>query len=451
MAKTKYGHLVKTMPVNEGPGGANAQELIWMFGKDLENFSLNFALGRYEETSVWHPWAGPHVHPTYDECLIFFGHDPKSLGYLGAEIEIALGKEQEKHMFKVPTVVTVPKGLPHLPLVVKNISPSPPTLLYLFPPTALKERGKRKSFREAQPLLYNYFPLSFEGEGDTGGEVDNIMKTVETIADLKSSRAKLAEPVGFVPTMGYLHEGHLALVRQARAENPSVVVSIFVNPTQFGPHEDFKRYPRHPQRDLALLEKEGVDLVFMPSVDEIYPPEFNSWVEVGKVAEKLEGASRPGHFRGVATVVARLFNLVQPNKTYFGQKDAQQLIVIRKMVADLDMNLEVVAVPTVREADGLAMSSRNTYLNPEERKQAAVLYQALTLAQKLYAEGEKDAKTIRQKMTDLIQKQPLADIDYISIADAETLDELDEVRPPALVSLAVKIGRTRLIDNVVVG
>jgi len=277
------------------------------------------------------------------------------------------------------------------------------------------------------------------------------MKVVETIADLKSLRPRLAEPVGFVPTMGYLHQGHLALVRQARAENVSVVVSIFVNPTQFGPHEDFARYPRDPQRDLALLEKEGTDTVFIPSADEMYPPRFNSWVEVGKVAERLEGAARPGHFRGVATVVAKLFNIVQPDRAYFGQKDAQQLIVIKKMASDLDMNLEVVAVPTVREPDGLAMSSRNTYLNPEERKQAVVLYQALTLAQKLWSEGGKDAKAIRQQMTDLIQKQPLADIDYISIADAETLDELDRVKPPALVSLAVKIGKTRLIDNVVVG
>jgi pantoate--beta-alanine ligase len=277
------------------------------------------------------------------------------------------------------------------------------------------------------------------------------VKVLKTINEIKKLRLKLPEPVGFVPTMGYLHEGHLALVRQARAESSSVVVSIFVNPTQFGPQEDFKQYPRDPQRDLAMLEKERVDIVFMPPVDEMYPPQFSSWVEVGKVAERLEGASRPAHFRGVATVVAKLFNLVQPDRAYFGQKDAQQLVVIKKMVADLDMNLEVVAVPTVREPDGLAMSSRNTYLNPEERKQAVVLYQALTLAQKLWSQGEKDAQTIRQQMADLIQKQPLARIDYISIADAETLDELDKVKPPALVSLAVKIGRTRLIDNVVVG
>jgi len=277
------------------------------------------------------------------------------------------------------------------------------------------------------------------------------MKVVETIADLRRLRLKLPEPVGFVPTMGYLHEGHLILVRRAKAENSSVIVSIFVNPTQFGPQEDFSRYPRDPKRDLAMLEKEKVDIVFIPSVVEMYPPQFSSWVEVGKISERLEGASRPGHFRGVATVVAKLFNIVQPDRAYFGQKDAQQLVVIKKMVADLNMNLEVVAVPTVREPDGLAMSSRNIYLKPEERKAAVVLYQALTLAQKLFSQGEKDAQAIRQKMTGLIQKQPLANIEYISIADAETLDELDIVKPPALVSLAVKIGRTRLIDNVVLG
>jgi pantoate--beta-alanine ligase len=277
------------------------------------------------------------------------------------------------------------------------------------------------------------------------------MEVSKTVAEIKELRGKLTAPVGFVPTMGYLHEGHLVLVRQARAENASVVVSIFVNPTQFGPREDFKEYPRDPQRDLALLEKEGVDVVFMPSVDEVYPPGFNSWVEVGKIAQRLEGASRPGHFRGVATVVARLFNIVQPDRAYFGQKDAQQLLVVKNMVAELNMKLEVIGVPTVREPEGLAMSSRNTYLNPEERKAALVLYQSLMLAQRLYSEGEKDAEAIRQQMRELIQKQPLAEIDYISIADAETLDELDEVKPPVLVSLAVKIGKTRLIDNVVVG
>ena len=275
------------------------------------------------------------------------------------------------------------------------------------------------------------------------------MKVIETIGVMKRVRPELAEPVGFIPTMGYLHEGHLALVRQARAENLSVVVSIFVNPTQFGPQEDFDKYPRDPEHDLVLLEKEKTDVVFMPSVAEMYPPQFNSWVEVGKVAERLEGASRPGHFRGVTTVVAKLFNIVQPTKAYFGQKDAQQLVVIKKMVADLNMNLEIVTVHTVREPNGMAMSSRNAYLNHKELKAAVILYQALTLAQQLWSQGEIDAQTICQEMTALIQKQPLANIDYISIADAETLDELDTVNPPALVSLAVKIGKTRLIDNVV--
>jgi len=275
------------------------------------------------------------------------------------------------------------------------------------------------------------------------------MKVIKTIDDMRRLRQQVTAPVGFVPTMGYLHEGHLSLVRQARAETSLVVVSIFVNPTQFGPGEDYKTYPRDTQRDLAMLEKEGTDAIFMPSPAEMYPPQFNSWVEVVKVTERLEGASRSGHFRGVTTVVAKLFNIVQPTRAYFGQKDAQQAIVIRKMVTDLDMDLEVVIAPTVREPDGLAMSSRNTYLSPEERQEATVLYQALSLAQRLWSQGEKDAGRLRQEMTALIQKQPLAAIDYVSVADAETLDEQDTVSPSALVSLSVKIGSTRLIDNVV--
>jgi len=277
------------------------------------------------------------------------------------------------------------------------------------------------------------------------------MKVVEKIADMRRLRRRLTEPVGFVPTMGFLHEGHLSLVRQAGVENPSVVVSIFVNPTQFGPHEDFKSYPRDTKRDLALLEKEGTDVVFIPPVAEMYPEQFDSWVEVGKVTERLEGACRPSHFRGVTTVCAKLFDIVQPTKAYFGQKDAQQAVVIKTMVVDLDMNLEVVTLPTVREPDGLAMSSRNTYLNPEERKAALVLSQALNLAQQLYTRGERDAERLRREMIALIQKQPLAEIDYVSVAHAETLDELDRAEPPAVVSLAVKIGKTRLIDNIVLG
>ncbi|HEY92212.1 MAG TPA: pantoate--beta-alanine ligase [Dehalococcoidia bacterium] len=275
------------------------------------------------------------------------------------------------------------------------------------------------------------------------------MKVVETIGAMKRVRLELTEPVGFVPTMGYLHEGHLALVRQARAENPSVVVSIFINPTQFGPKEDFDKYPRDPEHDLALLEKEKTDIVFMPSEVKIYPPQFSSWVEVRKVTERLEGASRPGHFRGVTTVVAKLFNIVQPTKAYFGQKDAQQLVVIKKMVADLNMNLEIVTIPTVREPNGMAMSSRNAYLNPEQRQAATVLYKAISLAQRLWLRGGRDAEHMRQEMITLMKKEPLASIDYVSVADAKTLDELDTINPPALVSLAVKIGKTRLIDNVV--
>jgi|TARA_B100001971_G_C17912731_1_gene393683 pantoate--beta-alanine ligase len=198
-----------------------------------------------------------------------------------------------------------------------------------------------------------------------------------------------------------------------------------------------------------MLEKEKTDLVFMPSVAEMYPPNFNSWVEVDKITARLEGVSRPGHFRGVTTVVAKLFNIVQPNRAYFGQKDAQQTLVIKKMVADLNMNLDVITCPTVREPDGLAMSSRNSYLTSEERQAATIVPQALNLASQLWSEGEKDADKIRQGMTDLIRQQPLAAIDYVSIADTETLEELDQVKPPALVSLAVKIGKPRLLDNVV--
>jgi len=275
------------------------------------------------------------------------------------------------------------------------------------------------------------------------------MKVIEKIDDMKRLRLKLIQPVGFVPTMGYLHEGHLSLVRQAKLENSSVVVSIFVNPTQFGPQEDFAKYPRNLEHDLTLLEKERVDVVFMPSAEEMYPSQFDSWVEVDKLTQRLEGACRPGHFRGVTTVCAKLFNITQPAKAYFGQKDAQQAIVIRKMVADLNMNLEIVTLPTVREPDGLALSSRNTYLSPEERRAATVLYRALTLAQELWSWGEKEAERLRQEMTALIKKEQLATIDYVSITNTETLDELNTVKSPALVSLAVRIGSTRLIDNIV--
>jgi pantoate--beta-alanine ligase len=274
------------------------------------------------------------------------------------------------------------------------------------------------------------------------------MKVIEKIAEMRKTRQRLAEPVGFVPTMGYLHEGHLTLVKRAREENESVVVSIFVNPTQFGPKEDFKSYPRDTERDLKML-KPLTDIVFMPSSPEIYPEDFDTWVVPGTVAERLEGAARPGHFRGVNTVVAKLFNIVQPTRAYFGQKDAQQLAVIKKMVTDLNMNLEIVACPTVREADGLAMSSRNVYLSPEQRRSALVLSKALALAQELWGRGEKEAGTIRRYMGELIEKESPGEINYISVADPETLKEMHRIKPPALVSLAVRFGKTRLIDNII--
>jgi pantoate--beta-alanine ligase len=273
------------------------------------------------------------------------------------------------------------------------------------------------------------------------------MQVVGTIFEIRALRQQLKGSVGFVPTMGYLHEGHLALVKRARIENSTVIVSIYVNPTQFGPREDFGAYPRDLDRDLELLRKEGADIVFVPSDDEMYPPEFSSWVDVEKVTERLEGASRPGHFRGVATVVAKLFNVVQPTKAYFGQKDAQQAAVIKRMAADLNMGIEIVVVPTVRESDGLAMSSRNIYLSSKERQAATILFKALTLARQLGRSGEKDAEKIRRQMASLIQKEPLAQIAYISIADAETLEELNLLDRPAVASLAVRIGKTRLIDN----
>src|SRR5512137_781658 len=273
------------------------------------------------------------------------------------------------------------------------------------------------------------------------------MKVVSTVAEFKEARRRIAGTVGFVPTVGYLLEGHLFLARRAKAENDISVVSIFFNPTQFGPKEDFARYPRDPDRDLALLEKERTDLVLMPTVEEMYPAGISTWVDVENVTKTLEGAARPGHFRGVATVVAKLFNIVEPAKAYFGQKDAQQVVVIKKMVTDLNMNLEVVVVPTQREPDGLAMSSRNVYLNSEERQAAVVLRRSMKLTEDLWQKGERDAEKMRREMVSLINKEPLARIDYVSIADPRTLDELSHVKGPALVSMAVYVGKTRLIDN----
>ena len=273
------------------------------------------------------------------------------------------------------------------------------------------------------------------------------MQLVETVTALREARSRYSR-LGLVPTMGYLHEGHLSLVRRAKQECGAVAVSIFVNPTQFGPGEDFARYPRNQRRDLELLDGVQTDLVFMPAGNEIYPVGHATTVEVGKVTDVLEGAVRPGHFRGVATVVCKLFNMVQPTRAYFGQKDAQQTVVIKSMVRDLDMPLEVVVCPTVRESNGLAMSSRNTYLAADERQAATVLYRALGAADARFKAGERSGEALRGIMRDALSTEARASIDYVSVADRSSLRELDTVPPEgALASMAVQIGKTRLIDN----
>jgi pantoate--beta-alanine ligase len=274
------------------------------------------------------------------------------------------------------------------------------------------------------------------------------MRAVETIEELREWRDSTSGTLGFVPTMGYLHEGHLALVRRAHEENDHVAVSIFVNPSQFGPNEDLTRYPRDSARDLALLEGAAVDLVFAPSVDEMYPPGFATTVDVGNLAERLEGATRPGHFRGVATVVARLLNQFRPTRAYFGQKDAQQVAVVRRMTADLALPVEIVAVPTVRDVDGLALSSRNIYLSTAERAAALALPRGLLRALTMFEAGERDAEQLRQIVRDELGTEPLVRIDYISVADAVSLDEMAQVDRPATLLVAAWVGRTRLIDNV---
>lgn len=277
------------------------------------------------------------------------------------------------------------------------------------------------------------------------------MKVITTVAEFRALRAPIppGQTVGFVPTMGFLHAGHISLVSAARSQNDLVAVSIFVNPAQFGPNEDFTRYPRDMDRDLKMLEDAGVDWVFTPPVEEMYPEGFSTYVGVGGVTEQLEGAVRPGHFGGVATVVAKLFNIVQPHKAYFGQKDAQQVVVVRKMVSDLAFPLEIVVVPTMREADGLAMSSRNVYLKGPERQAALVLYHALSAVKALWDGGERRGSVLRDEMTRTLAAEPLARPDYVSIADPSTLRELDDSgrAATALASLAVRVGNTRLIDN----
>jgi pantoate--beta-alanine ligase len=275
------------------------------------------------------------------------------------------------------------------------------------------------------------------------------MKIVSSIQELNAARPLLPGPVGLVPTMGFLHAGHISLVERARRECASVAASIFVNPAQFGPNEDLAKYPRDLPRDLALLEAAGADLVWTPTPEVIYPPGFQTWITVDALTAPLEGAQRPGHFRGVTTVVAKLFNAVGPQKAYFGQKDAQQAAVIRRMTRDLDFPIEIIVCPTVREADGLAMSSRNTYLNPEERKAATVLFRALSAAKAAYEAGERDAESLRRILTGAISAEPLARLQYASCADYDTLEELATVTGKSLLSMAVFVGKTRLIDNFV--
>jgi pantoate--beta-alanine ligase len=277
------------------------------------------------------------------------------------------------------------------------------------------------------------------------------MITVSEISDLIAARRSLPEALGLVPTMGYLHEGHLSLVRAARGECASVAATIFVNPAQFGPNEDLAAYPRDLPRDLALLEVAGADLVWIPTIEVMYPPGFQTEVSVGKVSAPLEGAMRPGHFAGVATVVAKIFNAVQPQRAYFGQKDAQQTVVIRRMARDLNFPVEIVVCPTVREPDGLAMSSRNTYLNSEEREAATCLYRALLAAETRFRSGEREAEVLRRAAMDVIAAEPLARPQYVSCADPETLAELSGPVERALLSMAVHIGKTRLIDNIILG
>jgi pantoate--beta-alanine ligase len=275
------------------------------------------------------------------------------------------------------------------------------------------------------------------------------MQVLTTIAELSHWRVGAIPPVGFVPTMGYLHEGHLSLVRRARSENSNVVVSIFVNPTQFGPHEDFQRYPRDLKRDLGLLDTEQVDAVFTPEVDAMYPTGASTLVEVEALSSILEGASRPGHFRGVATIVCKLFHLVHPDRAYFGEKDYQQLQVIQRMVHDLRMPVKVIGCPTVREPDGLAMSSRNVYLGPAERQAAVALSQALSQAARLFKDGVWDGSRLQAEVQNMLDKEPLIRTDYVAVVHPHTLQPVASLTAEgAVICLAVWIGHTRLIDNI---
>jgi pantoate--beta-alanine ligase len=274
-----------------------------------------------------------------------------------------------------------------------------------------------------------------------------LTRILRTRAELRAALDGVSRPVGLVPTMGWQHESHRALMQQARVADATTVVTIFVNPRQFNVADDFTRYPRNERRDLAICEAQGVDLVFAPPAEEVYPPGFDTVVSVGAVARPLEGAARPGHFDGVATVVAILFGLIRADHAYFGQKDAQQVMVIRQMARDLAIPTEVIACPTVREPDGLALSSRNVHLDPDERAAAATLHRALLAARFCWEAGERSGDVLRSAMREVLDVEPLADVEYVSVADGTTLAELDRVDVPALLSLAVRFGTTRLIDN----
>ncbi|SHF49863.1 pantoate--beta-alanine ligase [Desulforamulus putei] len=276
-----------------------------------------------------------------------------------------------------------------------------------------------------------------------------LCKTVEEVRSFINSVRSEGKTVGLVPTMGYLHQGHLSLMHEAKRRCDVVVVSIFVNPTQFGPNEDYQTYPRDLQRDAGLAAEAGVDAVFAPEVAEMYPPGFSTFVDVAGVSEPLCGASRPGHFRGVATVVTKLFNIVRPDMAFFGQKDFQQVLVIKRLVEDLNMDVRIVDLPIVREADGLALSSRNVYLSEEERKAALVLSRSLSLARQWVAEGEKDIARLKELVVREIRSEPLADIDYVEILSIPHLKQMDVLQDKALLALAVRFGKTRLIDNTV--
>ena len=276
------------------------------------------------------------------------------------------------------------------------------------------------------------------------------MRTISSLSELREIRTSMRGTFGLVPTMGALHEGHASLVKRARAECSLVGASIFVNPAQFSPGEDFGKYPRTIERDLELLERLGADVVWTPSPQSMYPDGFQTWVTVEELEKPLEGESRPGHFRGVTTVVAKLLNCFVPDKAYFGQKDAQQVAVIKRMVRDLNFPVEVVVCPTVREPDGLAMSSRNAYLDPVERKAATVLYRALCAAKEKYERGERDAEALRTAMRSIIRSEPLAQVQYVSAADPESLGELQMIENSVLLSLSVRIGKARLIDNILI-